>query len=400
MAGYDVEMKRIYMDHAAATPVDDSVARAMNAVAKKYYANPSALYREGNEARVALEAARAKIAGILSAHTDEIVFTSGATEADNLALAGIVRAARARGITRPHIVISAIEHPAVLETARMLTGEHARVEILPVDRNGLVSARELRKRITPETVLVSVMYANNEIGTIQPIREVAKEMRHARKMYKSAYPYFHTDAAQAANYLDLNILRLGVDMMTLSSGKTYGPRGIGALFVKRGVNLVSLMYGGEHERGRRPGTESVALAHGFAEALALAEKIKVKETARVKKLRDALAEKILKKIPDVSVNGGLEYSLPNILNLSFEGVDSEALILYLNAAGIAVSGGSACKSGTSGKSHVILAMGEDDTGVIRFSLGRDTKSEDIARVVKELSRTIPLLRVAKKQSDL
>lgn len=392
-------MTRIYLDHAAATPVDSEVAKAMNAVAKKYYANPSALHREGKAARAALEAARAKVAHILSAHPDEVIFTSGATEADNLALAGIVRAARARGIARPHIIISAIEHPAVLETARMLAGEHARVEILPVDHNGLVSPRELRKRIMPETVLVSVMYSNNEVGIIQPIREIAKEVRHARKMYKSVYPYFHTDAAQAANYLNLNVLRLGVDLMTLSSGKTYGPRGIGALFVKRGINLVPLMYGGEHERGRRPGTEAVALAHGFAEALALAEKIKAKESARVKKLRDALAQKILKKISGVSMNGDLEHSLPNILSFSFEGVDGEALILYLDAAGISVSGGSACKSGTSGKSHVILAIGKDDTGVIRFSLGRETKKEDIARVVQELERIIPLLRASRAKSD-
>lgn len=393
-------MRRIYIDHAAATPVDSGAARAVDMVAKKYYGNPSALHREGKEARAALEAARAKIAGVLSAHTDEIVFTSNATEANNLALQGIVRAAHARGIVRPHIIISAIEHPAILETARMLAHEYARVEILPVDARGLTSPRELRKRITPDTVLVSVMYANNEIGTIQPIREIAKEVRHARKMYKSVYPYFHTDAAQAANYLDLNVLRLSVDLITLSSSKTYGPRGIAALFIKRGINLVPLMYGGEHERGRRPGTEAVALAVGFAEALVFAEKIKAKEFVRVKKLRDTLAQKILKKFSSVSVNGDPEHSLPNILSLLFEGVDSEALIIYLDAAGIAVSGGSACKSGAGERSHVIQAIGKEDQGVIRLSLGRGTRSEDITRVVTELSRIIPLLRTTKKQSDL
>ena len=394
--------KRIYMDYAAATPVDERVARTVSVLNKKHYANRSGLQKEGQETRRVFEEARGAVAQNMGAHADEIVFTSGATEANNIAIQGVVRAARARGITRPHIIVSAIEHASVLETARMLSGEDVRVELLRVDRKGVVDVRELRKIITPETVLVSVMYANNEIGTIQPLREIAKEVRHTRKMHASLYPYFHTDAAQASNYLDTNVLRLGVDLMTLSSGKSYGPRGVGVLFVKRGVNLVALSYGGEHERGRRPGTEVVALACGFAEALVLAENIKPKEVLRIKKLRDTLAEKILKKVSGVVVNGDLAHSLPNLLSISLEGVESEALIIYLDAQGFAVSGGSACKSASGKMSHVLTAIGytnEKNMGAIRFSLGRFTKSEDITRLVKELPAMVKVLRDARKNSD-
>ncbi|MCK9344937.1 MAG: cysteine desulfurase [Candidatus Pacebacteria bacterium] len=395
-------MKRIYLDNAAATPVSALAQKAVAETSKKFFGNPSAIHKEGKEARTSLESARAMVAEALAARPDEIIFTSGATEANNMAFMGVVQSAGIRGLARPHIVISAIEHPSVLETVRALERYGMRVDYLPVDSRGLIDTKELRKLITPETVLVSVMYANNEIGTIEPITDIAREVRHARKMNSSAYPYFHTDASQAANYLDMNVLRLGVDLMTISSGKTYGPRGVGALFVKRGVEMSPLMYGGEHEAGRRPGTESVALATGFATALAEARKMSVKESKRVAKLRDALAAKVLKKISGSSVNGDLARSLPNILNISFEGVESEALVLYLDAAGIAVSGKSACKSSSEGPSHVILAIdkaGNGEAGAIRFSLGRETKSEDVTRVANEVIRLVPLLRTMQENSN-
>src|SRR3989344_1937092 len=237
------------------------------------------------------------------------------------------------------------------------------------------------------------MYANNEIGTIEPLRDIAKEVRHARKMNNSSYPYFHTDAAQAASYLDLSTPSLGVDLMTLSSGKAYGPRGIGALFVKRGVNISPLMYGGEHEMSRRPGTEPVALVAGFAEALTLAQKMKAKEFARVQKLRDAFAKAILKKIPNSTINGlpaqagDLEHALPNILNISIPDIESEALVIYLDAAGVAVSGKSACKSADDEPSHVLTALHgvqKGEKASVRFSLGRETKKQDLDYVVKVL----------------
>lgn len=393
-------MKRIYLDHAAATPVCAGALRVMTTTAKKFPGNPSGIHMEGREARATLEAARAEVATLLSAHADEIVFTSGATEANNLAIFGVVRYAKAHGIKKSHVIVSAIEHPSVLEAVRALESEGVRVDYLSVDSRGLVNPKELRKLITPDTVLVSVMYANNEIGTIEPIIDIAKEIRHARKMNGSAYPYFHTDGAQAANYLDLGVHRLGVDLMTLSSGKVYGPRGTGVLFVKRGVKLFPIMYGGEHEDGRRPGTESVALAVGFATALTEARKMSVKESARVQELRDMLAEKILKKIPGVIANSSPECCLPNILNLSVEGVEGDALVLYLDATGIAVSGKSSCKSADSSPSHVIMAIGGSaKAGAIRFSLGRETTREDIVRVVDELPGIVNLLRMSRERSD-
>lgn len=394
--------KRIYLDYAAATPVSALAQKAVAETSKKFFGNPSAIHKEGKEARASLESVRALVAEALAARPDEIIFTSGATEANNMAFMGVVQSAGIRGLARPHIIISAIEHPSVLETVKALERYGMKVDYLSVDSRGLVDTKELRKLITPETVLVSVMYANNEIGTIEPIIDIAKEIRHARKMNGGIYPYFHTDASQAANYLDMNVLRLGVDLMTISSGKTYGPRGIGALFVKRGVEMSPLMYGGEHEGSRRPGTESVALAQGFAVALTETRKMSAKESKRVQKLRDTLALKILKKVSGTSVNGDLSHSIPNILNISFDGVESEALVLYLDAVGIAVSGKSACKSSDEGPSHVILAIGNvgnGEAGSIRFSLGGETKSEDIVRVANEVIRIVPLLREARVQSD-
>ncbi len=395
-------MKRIYLDNAAATPVSVAAQKAVTETAKRFPGNPSGIHKEAQAARAVLDGARAEIASAISARPDEIVFTSGATEANNLAITGVVLSAKARGVSCPHIIVSAIEHPSVLETVKDIVNDGVRVDYLPVDSRGLIDTKELRKLITKETVLVSVMYANNEIGTIEPITDIAKEIRHARKTNSSAYPYFHTDAAQAGNYLDINVLRLGVDLMTISSGKTYGPRGVSALFVKRGVEMSPLMYGGEHEDGRRPGTEAVALAAGFATALTEARKMSVKEWKRVGKLRDALALKILKKVSNSFINGSLEHSIPNILNISFEGIESEALVLYLDASGIAVSGKSACKSSDEGTSHVILAIGNEinvETGAIRFSLGKETKNEDIVHVANEVARLVPLLREARAQSD-
>lgn len=395
-------MKRIYMDYAAATPSSTSAQRVLTAVLKKYPGNPSALYKEGRAARAVLENARISVAESLSARPDEIVFTSGATEANNMAILGVVRLAKMRNIKNPHLIVSSVEHSSVSELAKMLEAEEVKISFLSVDSRGLIDTRELRKLINPDTVLVSVMYANNEIGTIEPLIDIAKEIRHARKMNGGVYPYFHTDAAQAANYLDINVLRLGVDLMTISSGKTYGPRGISALFVKRGVELLPLMYGGEHEAGRRPGTEAVALAVGFSVALKEARATSEKEGKRVQKLRDTLATKILKKVLGTKVNGDLTCALPNILNISFEGVESEALVLYLDGAGIAVSGKSACKSSDGDPSHVILAIGgagDGQAGAIRFSLGRDTKNEEVTYVANELIRLIPQLRMMQKNSN-
>lgn len=395
-------MKRIYLDNAAATPVGSETLRVINEATKKFLGNPSALHREGVIARDALEKARKKVADFLGAHADEIIFTSGATEANNMTLAGVVQSARARGLKHPHIIVSSIEHPSVLEAARMMEAQGVKVSYASVDKRGVVDIKNFRKLITPETVLISIMYANNEIGTIEPIRDIAKEIRRARKVNNSIYPYFHTDAAQATNYLDISVARLGVDLMTISSGKIYGPRGVGILYVRRGVQIEPLMYGGDHEIGRRPGTETVSLAIGFAQACTLTEKIKQKESKRVEKLRNLLAEKIIKDISDCSINGDLSISLPNILNISFSNCDGEALVIYLDAKGIAVSGRSACKNSSGGLSHVILAIGkagEGESGAIRFSLGRETTRENIIEVAKVLPGVIYFLRATITNND-
>lgn len=397
------KVRRVYLDHAAATPISLKALRVTTEAMKKFPGNPSAIHKEGRAARAGLEDARTEIAQNLAAHPDEIFFTSGATEANNLAIVGVVQAARVRGVIKPHIIISAIEHPSVLEVAHQLEKRGGvRVSVLGVDGRGLVATHELRKLIDSDTVLVSVMYANNEIGVIEPVIDIAKEIRHARKMNKSVYPLFHIDASQAANFLDINILRLGVDLMTLSSTKTYGPRGIGALFIKRGVSLESIMQGGKHESGRRPGTESPALALGFATALSEARAMSTKEAKRVGKLRDLLAQRILSKISGSSVNGDLLRALPNVLNISIDGVDGDAIVLYLDAAGIAVSGQSACKSSEDGPSHVIMAIGKVNAsggGAVRFSLGRGTTREDIVRVLNALVGIVSLLRRTHLQSD-
>lgn len=390
-----MKRKRIYLDNAAATPVDEKISKIVSSVAKEYFGNPSGLHLEGVSARKVLETARKSIADILGAHADEIIFTSTATESNNMAILGVVRSARLRGVLNPHIIVSAIEHPAVIEVARILEQEGVRVSYLPVDKNGIVDIKELRKKITADTVLVSVMYANNEIGVIEPVRDIAKEVRHARKTFNSVYPYFHTDAAQATNYLDMTVARLGVDLMTVSSGKIYGPRGVALLYARRGMRLSSMMFGGPHENFRRPGTEAVALVSGFVEALRITEKIKQKETRRVRELRNKLAETILRQIPGTEINGDLAVTLPNILSVSFDGCEGEALVIYLDARGIAVSGRSACTSSENGPSHVILALGKaqkEEKGVIRFSLGRDTKQGDIKNALQELVQVVNLLR--------
>jgi len=423
-------MKRIYLDYAAATPVSRGVVHAMIDTIKNFSGNPSAIHQEGTKARVVLETARENIAKILVAYPNEIIFTSGATEANNLALHGVVKqwiggnrkptTYKSQPTTCPRIIISAIEHSSVVETARALEQEGIiMVDEIEVNSCGLIDPLMLRKLIKPETIVVSIMYANNEIGTIQPIHDIAKEVRHARKINKSIYPYFHTDAAQAANFLNLNVAQLGVDLMTLSSGKSYGPRGIGVLFVKRGINISPLIYGGGQENGIRSGTESPALATGFSVALKEAQTIKKKELVRIKKLRDLLATGILKKIIGVTINGDTEFnlqpitynvqanyrSLPNILNISIDGVETDALVLYLDATGVAVSGQSACKSldksFEKNVSHGIIKISEKlkvkseklkDMGIIRFSLGRETTRDHIKKVIIELTRIVELLR--------
>ncbi|OGI92433.1 hypothetical protein A2933_00530 [Candidatus Nomurabacteria bacterium RIFCSPLOWO2_01_FULL_46_18] len=350
------------------------------------FPNPNAIHELGKEEKRKLEDARTRIARVLGAHSDEIIFTSGATESNNLAILGAPRG---------HLVTTNIEHASVLESCK----QTKKVTYVEVEKNGIVDSKKIRKAFKPNTVLVSVMYANNEIGTIQPIREIAKEIRHFRKRSNlknskrsdlGTFPYFHTDATQAVNYLPIKVEKLGVDLMSFNSAKIYGPKGIGALYKKRNVRITPLMWGGNQERGLRPGTENVEGAVALARALEQVEKIKDKEVKRLTKLRDYFLNKlehshILKNV-GILVNGDWENRLPNNLNISIPKIPSDLLVIELSARGIMASAKSACKSGEETPSHVIAALRGKaaDEGSLRFSLGRETSKKDIDRTVKAL----------------
>ena len=385
--------KYIYMDHASTTPLDVGVAKLMHKYESVDFGNPSSIHSLGVSAKRAVEGARKSVANILNSQPKEIVFTSGGTEANNLAILGLVKSVDKRKYK--HVITTAIEHQSILATCRALEKEGFEVTYLPVTKEGIVNPEDVKKALRPDTFLLSVMYANNEVGTVQPIAEIAKVLRRFRRDVKqdSKFPIFHTDACQAAGALSLNIAKLGVDMMTLSASKIYGPKGVGCLYVKNGIELRSIIYGGGQEKGLRSGTEHVTGIVGFTEALVLADSNKEKESVRLIKLRDYFAERILKTIPQVEINGSIkeEERLPNNLNVYIPNIDNEQLVLELDAIGVAVSSGSACNSNEETASHVILALGYDverSRGSVRFSLGRSTTKKDIDFVIKNLPEII------------
>lgn len=386
---------RIYLDYASATPLDPKVGGIMRPYWEEEYANPSALHSMGVRAKDAVETARRAIAAVLGAHADEIVFTSGGTESDNLAIIGAVRAAKEQ-IGRPHIVTTNIEHSAVLEACFASAGHGVEVTYVPVGGNGIVDPKQIEKALRPETVLVSVMYANNEIGTIQPIVDIAKAIRHFRRYSvrketasgREKYPLFHTDAVQAPNYLPLSTDTLGIDLLSLSSSKIYGPKGIGALYIRRGTPITPILFGGDQEMAMRPGTSPVPLIVGFAEALRLAQRLQAKESVRLSKLRDYFFGRIRAKFPRAIINGDTLARLPNNVNISFPGYESDFLVIELDAKGIFVSGKSACTSGDGEASHVIKALrpdADETEGSVRFSMGRQTTKKDLDAAISALS---------------
>jgi len=337
-------------------------------------ANPSAIHKLGVEAKKELETARATVARVLGAHSDEIVFTSGGTESNNLAILGM----------EGGIVTTNIEHASVLMPAT-----HRGAKVVAVEKNGIVDPKKVEAALSPKTTLVSVMYANNEIGTIQPLREIAKIIRHWNKNHRNLI-YFHTDAVQAINYLPINVEKLGVDLLSLNAAKIYGPKGVGALFVRRGTPLRNIMWGGEQERGLRPGTENVAGAAELAHALRAAEEIKDKEIKRLTALRNYFINKLYSDIPanfKIELNGDPENRLPNNVNVTIPGIPSDLLVIELSARGIMSSAKSACKSGDGKASHVIAAINpkiKDTDGSLRFSLGRGSTRKDIDKTLKAL----------------
>ncbi|MCH8864826.1 MAG: cysteine desulfurase NifS [Chloroflexi bacterium] len=378
-------MRRIYLDDARTTPVRPEVVQAMLPYFTDVFGNPSTIYACGQEAKGAIEEARSRVADLIGAGIDEIVFTSGGTEADNFAIKGVVHANESRG---KHIITTPIEHHAVLETCHFLEENGCRVTYLPVDGNGLVDPAEVRRAIASDTVLISIMHANNEVGTIEPIAEIGKVAREAGV-------YFHTDAVQTAGHLPVNVDEMGVDLLSMSAHKLYGPKGIGALYIRKGTRLVTFMHGGEQERGRRASTENVPGIVGFGHAVALAGEEMSAEAERLTSLRNRLIDGLMEKIDHTRLNGHPTQRLPNNANVSIAYVEGESMCLNLDFDGICVSTGSACSSASTEPSHVMLALGMSPLEAhssLRMSLGRWTTEEDIATVLEVLPRVVGKLR--------
>ncbi|NMC70456.1 MAG: cysteine desulfurase [Myxococcales bacterium] len=375
----------IYLDHNATTPLDPRVLEAMLPYLREAWGNPSSPYRFGQQARAAVERARSRVAECLGCRADEVLFTGSGTEADNLALRGVLRARRARG---RHVVTSAIEHPAVLRTCAALEADGCRIDYVPVGRDGVVDLATVEGMLGPDTVLLSVMHANNETGVLQPITELAA-------LARSRGVLLHVDAVQTAGKLPGRLADLGADLVSLSAHKLHGPKGVGALYVRKGTPLDPLITGGEHERGLRAGTENVAGIVGLAEALALACAAAESEAIRQAELRDRLERDLLAAIPGARVNGAAAPRVPNTTNLAFPGVDGESVVVALDLRGICCSTGSACSTGDPEPSHVLLAMGldpRDAQSSVRLSLGRETRDEDIATVLHALVEVVGQLR--------
>ncbi|MBX4215452.1 cysteine desulfurase [Candidatus Parcubacteria bacterium] len=372
--------KRIYLDHASATPLDAGVGKAMEPYFAKEFGNPSAIYKEGLMAKRALEGARKGIANVLKCRAEEIYFTNGATESLNLAISGAVQAWKAKNKGVPEVIVSAIEHEAVLGAVRALEQWGVKVIYVKPNKEGMISVRDVEKHFNKNTALVSVMYANNEIGTIQPIKEIGRAIKLWKLKQKSdVYPLFHTDACQAGNYLPLDVNSLGVQLLTLNAAKLYGPKGIAILYMKRNTPLAPLLHGGGQERGFRPGTENVPLIVGMAASLVKAQNLKDKESKRLILVRDYFIKGLL-ALGDIELNGSAKNRLPNNVNVRIEGIDNEFFVIELDAAGVAASTKSACKEGSDEASHVILAIGKsarEANESVRLTLGRSTTKKEI-----------------------
>ena len=378
-------MNPIYMDYAATTPIDQRVVEAMLPYFGEIYGNPSSLHGFGQEARAAMEEARAKIAAFLGAKPAEIVFTSGGTESDNFAIKGVAWANRKKG---DHVITSAIEHHAVLETCRFLEKEGFRVTYLPVDGDGLVDPADVVKAITDRTTLISIMHANNEIGTIEPIAEIGR-------IAKGKGICFHTDAVQTFGHLPFTVDELNIDLLSASAHKLYGPKGMGLLYIRKGTRITPLVHGGDQESGRRASTQNVTGIVGFGKAVELAAATLHEEVVRLTSLRDRFIQGIFERIDGIRLNGHPARRLPNNINLSVESIEGEGMILSLDMMGIACSTGSACSSSSLEPSHVLLAIGlphELSHGSLRFSLGMYTKEGDIDAVLEALPQVVGRLR--------
>jgi cysteine desulfurase len=377
---------RVYFDHNATTPVDASAADTMMRVLREEYGNASSVHRLGQQAKSIMDEARTSVSTLIGAEPSELVFTSGGTEADNFALRGAAEALEPTG--RKHLIATAIEHEAVLVTLKALARRGWRTTLLPVGETGIVSVDALKEALTDDTAIVSVMHANNELGTIQPVAELAAIARTRGAL-------FHTDAVQSVAKIPVNARALGVDLLSLSAHKFNGPKGAGALWIKRGTRIAPILTGGKHERTRRAGTENVPAIAGMGVAAAQGRSKLAGESARVGVLRDRLEREVLARIPGTLVNGAREPRVPNTTNISFERIEAESLLIALDLEGIAVSTGAACSSGTLEPSHVLRAMGlptHRAQNSIRFSLGAGNTDADIDYLLETLPRTVEKLR--------
>lgn len=390
--------KRIYyFDYASTAPLDKRVFKAMEPFFTESYGNPSNLDSMGRDAKKAVNAAAKKIVAALDCRPEEFVFTASATEADNLAVLGIAKANRRKG---NKIIISNIEHKSILSACEALAKEGFEILNLKIGKNGLISPDDMKRALDKNTILVSVACADSETGTIQPIKKLARTIMEFRRTGGRDIPYFHTDASQAANFLDINANNLGVDLLTLSSPKIYGPKGMAGLYVRRGTNIQPLIYGGGQQGNLRSGTENVPGIVGFGEAMEMARKKKTSEAARLGKLRDKLEKGVTVKIDRVLINGNKQARLPNFSNISILDVEGEAMILYLDKEGIIANTGSACNSQTLEPSYVLSAFGlpyEYIHGSLRFTLGRQTTEKNIDYLLKKLP---PLVKKLRKISPL
>ncbi len=378
-------MKRIYFDHSATTPVDKEAAAAALEYMTEKFGNASSIHSFGREARKAVDEAREKVAALIGATPNEIFFTSGGTEGDNLAIKGVAFANRKKG---NHIITSAVEHHAVLHTCEYLEKHGFTVTYLPVDEYGMVRLEDLKNAITDKTILITIMLANNEVGTIQPVREIGRLAREKGI-------YFHTDAVQAVGNYPINVQEMNIDLLTMSGHKFHAPKGIGALYIRRGARIEALQHGGAHERNMRAGTENVPGIVGLGKAAEIAKRDMDKKVAYLAQLRDKIISEIMAKIPHVKLNGHPTERLPGNVNISFLYLEGESLLLNLDLKGIAASSGSACTSGSLDPSHVLLAMGlthEVAHGSLRVTLGRDNTMEDVNYFLEVLPEIIDRLR--------
>jgi cysteine desulfurase len=386
-------MGRIYLDYAATTPVHPDVVQAMSPYFTDIYGNPSSLHCCGQEAKQAVEGSRSLVAALINAYSDEIIFTSGGTESDNTAITGIAYASKSRG---NHIITSSIEHHAVLETCHFLEKSGFTVTYLPVDKYGMVSPEDVKKTITDKTILISIMMANNEVGTIEPVSEIGV-------IAKDGGICFHSDAVQAVGHIPVNVEKLGVDLLSISAHKLYGPKGIGALYIRRGTKIQTYLHGGNQERLLRAGTENVPGIVGFGKAAAIAHKELHAESDRLTALRDKLIDGLKERVDNFNLNGHPVKRLPGNVNISVEFVEGESMLLSLDLAGICVSTGSACSSASLEPSHVLMAMGlsaEQAHGSLRFSMGKWTTENEIENVLEKVPGIISRLRAASPLSNI